>query len=57
MSAGFARVAERQVDAQQDRRRVRLAFKRLVGGETTFAYIERNVFVRDVRTVTEAGGD
>lgn len=42
--------------AQTERRRVRLAFKRLVGGDTTFAYLERAFVIRDLRPVSESAG-
>jgi serine protease Do len=40
--------------AAQERRRVELSFKRLVGGEYAFVYAQRRLFVRDLRLVGEA---
>ncbi|MCC6533980.1 MAG: trypsin-like peptidase domain-containing protein [Burkholderiales bacterium] len=40
-------------EAADARRRVELTLKRLVGGEYTFAYAQRRLFVRDLRMVAE----
>jgi serine protease Do len=39
--------------AAQERRRVELSFKRLVGGEYAFVYAQRQLFVRELRLVGE----
>jgi len=49
-------LGSRLAGAQSEQRRVRLAFKRLTGGETTFAYIERTLPVRGMRMVAEGEG-
>jgi len=49
----LADLYQRLETARTNRTRVRLALKRLVGGETTFAYVERPLAIRELLMVGE----
>ena len=44
-------------DAAEERRRVELTLKRLVGGDYAFTYSQRRLFVRDLRMVGESANN